>query len=348
MTPSAAGGQEQPDEAGPIDGLEPLADLLVRHGIDPATEEPFPNDGWSGARLTRLRGAGGRRFVLKRDALERDWIARATKDAGLRESWFAARGPSLPWPVRNPALGAARTTTPGEVAILMPDLSGVLFDWHAPVSVDQLDAVLGAFAALHAMPPPPASPHWTGWRERLTLISRPSLERPGPAHDAVADRLLPGWDAWDRRATRGARAAIDAIAREPEPLLAALAEVQPSLLHSDLKLANAGIAPDGAVEMVDWQMVMVAPAAVELGWFLVANVNALPLAPDSIIERYWARRGVDRGRQDDLAVLVGLMLRGWRKGLDAEAGICLASGVAAGDDLAWWCDRAVEAADRVL
>ena len=47
-------------------------------------------------------------------------------------------------------------------------------------------------------------------------------------------------------------------------------------------------------------------------------------------------------------MIVGLLLRGWRKGLDAEAGAILGSGVAAADDLAWWCDRAVEAADRRL
>ncbi len=52
--------------------------------------------------------------------------------------------------------------------------------------------------------------------------------------------------------------------------------------------------------------------------------------------------------QVDLAFLVGLLLRGWRKGLDAEAGVLLASGIAAEDDLAWWCERAVEAAGRRL
>ena len=50
----------------------------------------------------------------------------------------------------------------------------------------------------------------------------------------------------------------------------------------------------------------------------------------------------------DLAWIVGLLLRGWRKGLDADAGLVLGSGVGATDDLALWCDRAVEAAARRL
>ena len=52
--------------------------------------------------------------------------------------------------------------------------------------------------------------------------------------------------------------------------------------------------------------------------------------------------------QVDLSWIIGLLMRGWRKGLDAEAGITLASGTTAVDDLAWWCERAVEAAGRRL
>jgi aminoglycoside phosphotransferase (APT) family kinase protein len=182
----------------------------------------------------------------------------------------------------------------------------------------------------------------------VTLICRSSLERPGPARTAVASRLLPGWDAWDRVATPAARSIVDGLSRDPAPLLRSLERERVGLLHGDLKLANAGIAGDGAVEMIDWQMAMVAPAAIELGWFLVANVKALPLPPEAVLERYWRIRGREPGRENDLAILVGLLLRGWRKGFDAEAGITLGSGVSARDDLAWWCERAVEAAASVL
>ena len=56
----------------------------------------------------------------------------------------------------------------------------------------------------------------------------------------------------------------------------------------------------------------------------------------------------DWDAQVDLVAIVGLLLRGWRKGLDAEAGSTLGSGVPARDDLDWWCDRAVEGAARRL
>ena len=56
----------------------------------------------------------------------------------------------------------------------------------------------------------------------------------------------------------------------------------------------------------------------------------------------------DWDAQVDLTWIVGLLLRGWRKGLDAETETILPSGVSAADDLAWWSRRAVEAADRRL
>ena len=317
--------------------------------------------------MTLLRRGGGDRFVLKRDSLARDWIARATADRPLlREAWFAAQGPTLPEPVRAPYLGAARD---GDgVAILMPDLTGVLFDWDSPIAVESLDRVLAALAELHSFPwkrsgELPDGP-WCPLPERITLICRASLEREGPARDAVGDRILPGWDAFDRIAPPAVRDLVNGLGREPGPLLAALADEPTTLLHGDLKLANVGIAADGLIDFVDWQMVMVAPIAIELGWFLVSNVSSLPLSAEDVIERYTSRlawASIDAEEEGrwvggpsilddagvDLAILVGLLLRGWRKGYDAEAGITLASGVSAADDLAWWCERALAASARL-
>ncbi|HXI79879.1 MAG TPA: phosphotransferase [Verrucomicrobiae bacterium] len=345
-----------------------LDDVLREHGLDGLPEEPFPNDGWSGASLTRLQRGGGDRFILKRDSLARDWIAKATNDGPiLREAWFANRcrilDPRTGGALRASYLGAGKD---GEAfALLMPDLTGVLFDWEKPISVEALDRVLEGMARLHApswSDSASADGPWCPIRERITLICRSSLERPGPARDAVADRILPGWDAFDRLASGSARDLVAMLGDNPRPLVDVL-EAQPrTLIHGDLKLANVGIAADGAVETIDWQMVSIAPIAIEIGWFLVANVASLPVEPNEVIRRYrthlakgdldpddgWLRGNAFEDDGVDAAVLVGLLLRGWRKGLDADAGITLGSGVTARDDLAWWCARAVEAADRIL
>ena len=95
-----------------------------------------------------------------------------------------------------------------------------------------------------------------------------------------------------------------------------------------------------------------------MGWFLVSNSGSLPADPDRVLERYRSALALQGDRypdvvgdwdaQRDLAWIVGLLLRGWRKGLDAAAGIVLPSGVSAADDLAWWSERGVEAAGRRL
>ena len=122
---------------------------------------------------------------------------------------------------------------------------------------------------------------------------------------------------------------------------------------------------DGRVALIDWSMMSLAPVAVELGWLLVSNSASLPIEPEAVLARYRdvagrvARTGLRLGprwpdadprarrrstlpprgldptigdwdAQRDLTWIVGLLMRGWRKGLDAEAGIVLGSGVRRG------------------
>jgi hypothetical protein len=256
------------------------------------------------------------------------------------------------------------------------------------VPVGTLERVLDAIARLHAMPWAdyrPTSPDWAWpWcplRERLFLLSRPSAERYRADGLAVGERFLAGWDAFDRLASPAARSLVADLDHDPEPLLAALGRLPATGLHGDLKLANVALLDDGRVALIDWAMMSLAPVAVELGWLLVSNSASLPFAPEAVMDRYRAaaeRAAVaslrlggswldDRPRdlpalpprgladtigdweaQLDLTWIVGLVLRGWRKGLDAESRTVLGSGMAAVDDLAWWSDRAVEAAWRRL
>ncbi|HEY8168764.1 MAG TPA: aminoglycoside phosphotransferase family protein [Candidatus Limnocylindrales bacterium] len=333
-----------------------LEALLARHGLADAVERPLAHDGWSGAAITSLEAADGSRYVVKRDSPARDWIARATADATLREGQLVARRPSLGWIL--PHLGVAHDGPDG-IALLMPDLTGQLFRWERPIDGVALARVIAALAQLHAAGAtgPPAALDDVPWcpvRERLLLLSRPAAEGYARAGDAVGTRFLAGWDAFERVAAGVAPAAIDLVDRlsaDPSPLLAALAGRPSTVLHGDLKLGNLGFDRAGRPLAIDWQMVMLAPRAVDLGWFLVSNTTDLPAPPAEVIVHYAGAAGwsaADRAAEGDLAVLVGLLLRGWRKGLDAEASVVHASGVTALDDLTWWCREAVAAADRRL
>jgi hypothetical protein len=337
-----------------IGPLPALADVLETHGLSGVAEEPMQTDGWSGARMTRLARHDGARFVIKRDSLALDWIARVTDDdPELREALLVRAAPALPAPVRLPHLAVARDGE--EVALLMPDLTGTLLRWEAPVDLATVERVLAALAALHRDPwsahVPPAFP-WTDLRKRVLLLTRRSAATYEAAGMPVGERFRLGWDAFNRQVAPPVRALIDGLTADPEPLFQALARLPDAGSHGDLKLGNVGLEADGTVWMIDWQMTLLAPVAVELGWFLVCNVAGLPLPPDEILERYRVLAGISQDEawaaQRDLAVLVGLLLRGWRKGFDAEAGVVTAAGNAAASDLAWWGSHALEAADRRL
>jgi hypothetical protein len=334
--------------------LPNLASVLEQHGLDGVAEEPLAHDGWSGARITRLTRGDGTRFVVKRDSLARDWIARATNDhPELREALLVRAAPALPAPVRLPHLAVARDGD--EIALLMPDLTSTLLTWEAPVDEPTVDRVLAALAALHREPWHAALPSafpWTDLETRVLLLTRRSAARYEAAGLPVGERFRLGWEAFDRHAAVDARSLIDRLTEDPRPLFGALARQPRVGLHGDLKLGNAGLAADGSVWLIDWQMTLVAPAAVELGWFLVCNVAGLPLDPDATLERYRVAAGLPNDAQwaaeRDLAIIVGLLLRGWRKGYDADAGLTLPSGWTAAEDLRWWGDAAVEAAARRL
>jgi hypothetical protein len=381
---------------------EPLASLLARLELTDVAEEAFPNDGWSGATLTRLvRERDGRAFIIKRTSWASDWIARSTRDHALREGFVAAMPLPLAEPLVAPYHGAGADGT--SVGIVMPDLTSELIGWERapgepPLPQRAVDRVLSAVASLHAMPWPvadrgdavfvwPSSP----LRERVLLLSPTSAARLSAAGVAAGDRFLSGWAAFERHASPAATELVTSLDRNPTPLLEALAALPATVNHGDLKLSNVAFLDDHRVALIDWQMIALAPVALELGWLLVSNSGALPERPDAVLERYWrairdiggtpvgpirpfdpslsfplaatqaamgsdpeprfrtAERSVgDWETQVDLAWIIGLLLRGWRKGLDTEAGAVLASGVPAADDLAAWSDRAVDAASRRL
>ena len=98
------------------------------------------------------------------------------------------------------------------------------------------------------------------------------------AGNPVGDRFLDGWDGVPTSRRRARRwSSSTRLDADPAPLLAALAALPARGLHGDLKLANVALLDDDAVALIDWQMTMRAPVAVELGWLLVSNSGSLPM-----------------------------------------------------------------------
>ena len=311
--------------------LHDLALVLDRHGISSSNWVEVAQRGFSGARIFTHAAPDGSSYVLKTTSFRADWIMRATADHGCREAALA-RTMSLPGGrVSSPAIVAARD---GAVfSILMHDISEHLLS-NDSVDHRQLDAIWCGMVDLHAATPPSGPVRWCSLWDRITLF------RPDPGRLAdfrIGADILRGWRSFFDRAPAPVAGLVRSLFKDLTPLEQALAELPGCFLHGDLKLDNIGILPDGTLSLIDWSMPMVAPAAVELGWFLAMNSRALPLSLDEALAAYTSRSGMDprlRERHESLTVLCGLMIRGWRKALDAESGHPA--------ELGWWCERAAD------
>ena len=318
--------------------FDDVASLLDAHGLAGVAEQPFPHTGFSGATLTRIVRGDGQAFVVKRMSIEHDWIMRATDDVSCREAVFADARVDLGERVRAPAVGAARDG--GAYALLMREIGDELLPQGA-IAESQLTAIVGGLASLHKRPAPDRLP-WCDLTLRLTLLTTDRARIASDYRAPVAHDIIEGWRLFDEHAMAGASSVVRALSADPALLVRALERMPAAFLHGDLKFDNIGLDSGGRMWLIDWAMTLVAPPAVDLGWFLAINSRRLPATLDNVMSRYADAVGMStelRSRHDALTVLCGLLLRGWRKALDAAAGEPA--------ELRWWCER-VEGAAWVL
>jgi hypothetical protein len=315
-------------------GLTNLNRLLDERGMSPARWREKPQTGFSGARIYTQDGPDGSSYVLKVTSPGTDWIMRATADHDGREAALANALRIRDDRVSSPAIAAARD---GAVSsILMHDISAYLLS-NDGLDHQQLDAIWRGMARLHALAPPGGGQvAWCPVADRLTLFE----PDPGKLRTfRIGADILRGWELFFARAPAHVTELVRSLFDDIGPLAQALGQLPSRFLHGDLKLDNIGILPSGALALIDWSMPMVAPAAIELGWFLAMNSRALPVSLDDAVAAYTAHSGMGselRERHESLTALCGLLIRGWRKGLDAEAGEPA--------ELRWWCERAASAA----
>lgn len=332
------------------EGLAPdVASLLARHGVR-GEERPLAHDGFSGAQLTEV-DCGSERWMLKRINAADDWMMRVTGDAHCREAEFAVSPlvRALPAGVAVPSVGAARDGDGW--ALLMRDIAPALFRVPGVLDGARADLALRRIAELHAAslggPLHDARIHFCGSRERLSLLA-PATGR--MLIDEGRDfGIAAGWRLFEKRAPGAAVRLVRALQADPAPLLHLAASLPATLLHGDAKAANMGVDGDGTLWLIDWALVSHGPVGIELGWLLSVNAGVLPWPPGETLGRYGAHleRALGAGRFDGMrwedqcrvVYLSGLLLGGWSKALDDEAG--------RPDELRWWCDRAAEAASQL-
>jgi hypothetical protein len=228
-------------------------------------------------------------------------------------------------------------------AILMRDLSDAMVPPGDDVlSTEQHVSLIDDLAALSArmwgwkddVGLVPLETRWT-WFNHASLAVEEHRGWPDPVPKIAFD----GWQRFAKRAPEDVFAAIDALRRDPGPMVAAFRETPLTFVHGDWKLGNLGTTADGRTALIDWTYPGEGPCCYELAWYLAINRARMPISKVATIEHFrssLARHGIDTAdwfeRQLALSLLASLVVFGWEKALGED------------DEFAWWCDRAREGA----
>jgi len=337
-----------------VDVLElaprPLASSLEELLADAVRREPFPtSDSRSGATLERVTSADGSTRVLKHVHVDHDWTMRFSGDVGCHPArvWASGLMDVLPERIDHGVIGVAAGLGRDGLgaAILMHDFSGAMVPPGDDVlPLEQHLTFLDDMARLAA--------RTLGWSDdvglvplcnRWTWFNHDSLQveadRGWP--DPVPKIAFEGWARFAERAPADVLAVIDALRRDPSPLVARVQDTPQSFVHGEWNLRNLGTA-DGRTVLIDWTYPGEGPCTYELAVYLALNRARMPQSKEDAIGRFrssLAREsvGIEWWFDDQLAVslVAALVVFGWEKALGPD------------DELAWWCDRAREGAARL-
>jgi hypothetical protein len=323
-----------PDPRRYRDVAELLAGATERTGLAGAP-------GKSGAVLERVV-IDGQGYVLKHLDLTGDWTMRASgclrgAPLVLWERGILAR---LPGCLNQPIVGAAPTRR--GCALLMRDVTPWLVPaTDSPITPGQHAGFLGHMAALHAQ-------FWGCGREvevvpamhRYLELSPWMAEAEAAAGSAhlVPQLVAKGWPLLAQVAPAAA-AVVTPLARDPGPLVEALAATPQTFVHSNWKLDNLGTDDAGRTVVLDWEQPGRGAALSDLAWYLAINCRRLPQSKEGSIAAYREAIeacGIDTGpwweRQLGLSLLGAMVLFGWEKALGGYD-----------EELAWWETQAVRA-----
>ena len=322
-------------EPGPV--LSSVDELLA----GAVARTPLDSNGKSGARLEQVTIDGTSYVVKHMD--EGDWSLRASGIPGgpVVELWRRGILGTLPDCLNQPIVGVARED---HSVLLMRDVSQWLVpDTDDVVPLAQHERFLDHMAAMHAA-------YWehagdlidvvTPRRRYLELSPSMAAEEQARGSDHPIPQLVAkGWPLLVDIAPRAA-AVVVPLADEPGPLVDALAATPQTFVHGNWKLDNLGTHDDGRTILFDWELPGLGAPCSDLAWYLAINCRRLPQSKEAAIEAYRSAlegAGVATARWWDrqlaLALLGGLVQFGWEKALGGYD-----------DELAWWEERAVEAA----
>jgi hypothetical protein len=289
----------------------------------------------------------GRSYIVKRIGYDIDWLARALGDRDCFALTLRRTGllQALPDTIDHSIVGVAHDRATGIVSLLMHDIA----EWLLPTGsralpFDQHRRFLAHMADMHAsFWDFPGVPGLLDARARYMALTPATGEREAAEgrSDPVPRALPVGWAALREAAPKAHDLAL-ALASDPTPLVAALAETPVTLIHGDWKAGNLGAHPDGRTILLDWGWPGRAAPLADLAWYVAVNCDRLPESKQDTIAAYRTAleaQSIDTSdwwqRQFDLALVGGFLQLGWSKAGDPN-------------ELAWWVDRIVPTARDLM
>ncbi len=268
---------------------------LLGRPVTSVVLEPMQTKGWSSTEAVfeavLVDDERSPAAVVKRMRWSADWHAIATDDTLGREVaiWESGVLDRLPPEIGHGVLAAARFDD--GAALLMDDLSDHFVPDDTHLTLDRVTGVLRSMAALHAafwQDPPrrELGDAMARLDRRISALSPTSLAALAdvlPDNGLVVD-FPSGWDRLPTLIDPGVARAVQALADDPTPVVAALDPFPVTLTHGDWRPAN--IAWDGCRAIpVDWQPT-VAPPGFECVYYVAGMGGFIPLHPDRAIALY--------------------------------------------------------------
>ena len=320
----------------------------VEELLEGATDRvPFAaSDSKSGSHFERLQ-LNGRPHIVKYVHVDDDFTMRVFGDLGPRpllvwESGLMDIAPDL---IEHGTVGVARGVGRNGwgAAILMRDLSDAMVpegDESVPMEhhlrfIDHLAGMSARTWDWHD--DIGLMPYQTRWQAFGNGMMESERELGFPT--IVPEIAAQGWERFVDVAPPSVVALISELRADATPLIDALKTTPSTFLHGDWKFGNLGALADGRTALIDWSYPGEGPIAHDLAWYLALNAARLPMSKEDTIEVLRAalvRHGIDVGdwwpRQVALCLLGALVQFGWEKALGGH------------EELAWWSERALEAA----
>lgn len=319
-----------------------LVDLLARWRLTDANWSILSSRGGrSGAQVFSLTRRDGERFVLKLTCSRSDWVMAVTEDWDHREARSAMPLSQRRLKCRTVVLGAA---IQGAFAwTLMEDISTALEAALAPSAV-ALETIIHGITDLYREPIdslqniPLCSPE-----RRLLLMTPGSINIVRSAgHPDVANLIESGWQAFFVHAPEYVAQAVLTLMNQRSALIDIVSRFKPAILHGDLKLENIGLDSSGVI-LIDWALVMCSAPGIDIGWFIAANSEKIGDDHENVLTMFAGCRSLranDWRDERDLAIVAGLLLRGWKKALDFQEG--------RSREFLWWVKEFEASMRRIL